>query len=48
MLQNELTSKEQDLINSQEETKEYESLIKEEEENYCRIAAENKKKLEDM
>lgn len=43
-----LSTKEQDLINCQEETKEYEDMIYEEEETYRRVAAENKKKLEEL
>ena len=47
-LHTDLSNKEQELINCQEETKEYEELIKEEESNYRRVAAENKKKLEEL
>jgi hypothetical protein len=43
-----LSTKEQELINCQEETKEYEDMIHEEEETYRRVAAENKKKLEEL
>lgn len=48
MLAADLSTKEQELINCQEETKEYEDMIHEEEETYKRVAAENKKKLEEL
>lgn len=48
ILQAELNQKEQELLNSQEETKEYESMIHDEEEHFKEVAADNKRKLEEL
>jgi hypothetical protein len=48
ILATELSVKEQELINVQEETRELDDMITEEEETYKRVAAENKKKLEEL